>query len=267
VRTLHQLRTRIESEILLRGMILGLYVEDLSDGECLDLDADRLFPLASVIKTPIMAHCMRALDLAETIDLELSAPEFSQEDGSGVLTYLTSRVTLNMRDLIALSIIESDNLATNVLIRRAGMDAINQTMRDLGMAQTRLTHLIEDFPTLRQPGSNPGTPRDLGKLYRAIFRGELPNSAMMIDILCKQKYTSRLPYFLPDLDDLRVGHKTGTLNTLTHDSGLVLCPRFNYTICAFVQHDSITANASLLIARCSELVYRYMEQKHATQSR
>jgi beta-lactamase class A len=249
VRTLHQLRTRIESEILLRGMILGLYVEDLSDGECLDLDADRLFPLASVIKTPIMAHCMRALDLAETIDLELSAPEFSQEDGSGVLTYLTSRVTLNMRDLIALSIIESDNLATNVLIRRAGMDAINQTMRDLGMAQTRLTHLIEDFPTLRQPGSNPGTPRDLGKLYRAIFRGELPNSAMMIDILCKQKYTSR------------------TLNTLTHDSGLVLCPRFNYTICAFVQHDSITANASLLIARCSELVYRYMEQKHATQSR
>ena len=260
---------RIEAEILLSGMILGLYVEDLADGERLELNADRLFPLASVIKVPIMAHCMRAagtgsLDLAETIDMELSNPAFSQEDGSGVLTYLTSRVALNLRDLIALSIIESDNLATNVLIRRVGMDAINQTLRALGLSDTQLTHLIEDFPTLRQPGNNAGTARDLGMLYRAIFRGELRHSALMIEMLCKQKYTARLPYFLPDLDDLKVGHKTGTLNTLTHDTGLVMCPRFNYTICALVQHASTSANAALLIARCSELVYRVMERKYST---
>ncbi len=264
---LSELRTRIEAEILLSGMTFGFYVEDLADGESLEINADRSFPLASVIKVPIMAHYMQApgkglLNLSETIEMDLSDPAFSQEDGSGVLTYLTSRVALNLRDLIALSIIESDNLATNVLIRRVGMDAINQTMRDIGMASTCLTHMIEDFPTLRQTGNNAGTARDIGKLYRAIFCGEIPHHAEMIDILCKQKYTSRLPYFLPDLNDLKIGHKTGTLNTLAHDTGLVMCPRFNYTICALVQHESTTANAALLIARCSELVYRYMDGKY-----
>jgi beta-lactamase class A len=264
---LHELRTRIEAEILLSGMTLGLFVEDMADGERLELNAEHSFPLASVIKVPIVAHCLRAvgagmLDLSEIIEMDLSDPAFSQEDGSGVLTYLTSRIALNLRDLIALSLIESDNLATNVLIQRVGMDAINQSLGDWGMRQTQLTHLIEDFPKLRQPGNNAGTARDLGTLYRAIWYGEIPHHTLLIELLCKQKYTSRLPYFLPDLDDLKVGHKTGTLNTLTHDSGLVMCSRFNYSICALVQHDSTSANAALLIARVSELVYRYMERKH-----
>lgn len=266
--TLSALHDRITTELLLGGARVGLYFEDLADSESLSIQAETAFPLASVIKVPIMAHIMRsaasgAISLSDRIELDLSDPAWSQIDGSGVLTYLTSRIALNLRDLVALSIIESDNLATNCLIARVGIPAINETLQSLGMTQTTVTHVIEDFPTLRLPGSNPGTARDLGRLYKAIFNGALPHHDLMIDLLCKQKYTSRLPYFLPTDDELlRIGHKTGTLNTLTHDSGLIMHPRFNYTLSVLTQHQTTHANAALIIARCSEWVYRYVTSKY-----
>lgn len=262
------LRARLDGERLLTGALMGLYFEDLGDGESIALGAEQPYPLASVIKLPIVACLLEQADrghlrLDELIAMDLSDPAFSQEDGSGVLTYLTSRVALSLQDLAALSLIESDNLATNVLIDRLGMETVNAFCSARGLPGTRLTHRIENFAVLRQEGSNPGTARDLGTLLAAIVRRRIPYSGWLIGTLGKQKYTMRIPYFLPDDDDLHIGNKTGTLNTLTHDAAFVLHPRFAYTLTILTRHQTTSANAALLIARCSELIYRYVEAKYA----
>jgi beta-lactamase class A len=255
---------RLAAEALLLNANIGVYYEDLNSGETVMLNPDEPFPLASVIKVPVMVYVMVAaerglLKLEETLDLDLSAPEFEQPDGSGTLRHLTSQVALSLRDLAMLMMIDSDNLATNVLIERCGgFDPINAYLSELGLVQTRLNHLILDFPTLRKEGVNPGTAREISHLYALIHRNALPYSELMWDMLGRQKYTSRIPYFLPTEDEgLKIGNKTGSVNTLTHDSALIRHPQYAYTLTILTRHTTTTAIGALLIARCAELIHRY----------
>ena len=55
--------------------------------------------------------------------------------GSGVLNQMRSGVSLSLYDLIYLMISISDNLATDALINKVGVEAINRTTAELGMTQ------------------------------------------------------------------------------------------------------------------------------------
>ena len=68
----------------------------------------------------------------------------------------------------------SDNEATNVLIDRVGMDAVNRRLGRAGLAQTRLRRKMMDLEAARRGDENVGTPSEMRRLVETIYAGNGP---------------------------------------------------------------------------------------------
>ena len=215
---------------------LGVQVRYVHDDVEAGLNADDLFPAASVIKIPIMVETYRqaAARLLSLDDLLPVIPE-ERTDGSGVLKYLHAGLSLTVADAIELMIIVSDNTATNLLLRRAGAGAVNETMDALGLAQTRTAGPIRmanaEVPLSQMSRT---TPREIGALLTMMATGTLVSaeaSAAMVETLEHQIYSDMLPRYLPftyyperlglTAMPVRIAHKTGGLSGVRNDVGIV----------------------------------------------
>jgi beta-lactamase class A len=284
--TLHE---QIQGVIDRSGACFGVAVRHIESGEEVMIDADSYYPLASVVKIPILVEAF----------FQLKAGRFSLTDRwplrtedknlpSGILTFMEDGLTPTVRDLLTLMIIISDNTATDVLIKCLGKEAINQRMRDLGLEHIHLKmtvrELFEDIlpsadPTQdlyeldkevdRQgmpkasrayqmtPENNVGTPRELTQLLSLIFDGRTPDregSNQALDILLQQQINERLPRFLPT--GTRVAHKTGTLGPFRNDSGIIYVSDTSHvalSVFARCDHEGIPPSPQALWKRIVEI--------------
>lgn len=176
---------------------------------------------ASMIKVFIMAHAMdeaRAgrLDLAATLTLKSS----DKVGGAGVLAGYPTGTALTIERLIYLMITESDNIATNMLIDYLGMDAINSYIAASGYSHTALRRHMMDLDAARAGRENETTASDLGLFFRRLYSHECVAGydAQMIAVLLDQTDTEVFPAALPGA---RIAHKTGELDGLYDDGGIV----------------------------------------------
>ena len=113
----------------------ALYVKFTRSGEEIVFNADAMMDTMSVIKIPLLVTLLRAcdtaeLDLAQKYTLETRYKRF----GTGVLHAMDDGMVFSLRDAATLMIIESDNTATDYCFDAVGgPDAVNQTMRELGL--------------------------------------------------------------------------------------------------------------------------------------
>ena len=205
----------------------GLYWQDLTTGEELEVRGEESFEAASVIKLPILVELFRQLEAGEAREEEtFSIGEEAKLPSCGALNYLHTGLTVNLLDLGVLMIILSDNTATNLLIRRLGMERIQATMADLGMEVTRLRRLLFDSRAAEQGIQNTISPRETGRLLARLFRGEVVSPAAsqrMLQILGDQRLNGKLPFWLDG--KVKCAHKTGEDRNITHDVGIIYAPR------------------------------------------
>jgi len=150
-------------------------------------------------------------------------------------------------------IIVSDNAAANLLLDIISMDTINQILLELGLSVTRVTHRLEDFDELEDPLKNPTTSYEMMCLLELLYQECIPLSQRIIEILKQQRFNSRLPFLLPD--DLKIAHKTGSLQHAFHDVGIIYSPVGNYILCVLTEKMPSRAIAELVIAEMSRTVY------------
>lgn len=104
----------------------------------------------------------------------------------------------------------SSNLATNILVEKAGAEKVSQTMRSYGADSIRVLRGVEDIKAYEQGLSNRTTAFDEAVIYERLARGEAVSeeaSRQMIDILKKQHFSEMIPAELPER--VEVAHKTG----------------------------------------------------------
>ncbi|MCA1554454.1 MAG: class A beta-lactamase-related serine hydrolase, partial [Chloroflexi bacterium] len=124
--------------------MLGVAARDLASAREVLLNADEVFPTASMAKIPILLELYRQhesgkLLLGETLTLR----KRGRVGGSGVIVYMDDALTLNLRNLAVLMMSISDNSATNALVERLGIDNINGAMRAAGMTNSHLHRKIK----------------------------------------------------------------------------------------------------------------------------
>ncbi len=118
---------------------LGLYAKHIESGKELAIDADKIFPLGSVFKIPVMMEVFRqAHERLISMDEKLKLESKYYCIGSGILQYLSPGVELSVRDLVTLMIIATDNTASEMLWKRIGIQRVNMLMRELGLAKTSI---------------------------------------------------------------------------------------------------------------------------------
>jgi|WetSurMetagenome_2_1015567.scaffolds.fasta_scaffold130504_1 beta-lactamase class A len=239
--------------VVCKGLTMSLEVQH---------NPDVVFASASLIKLPILVAIMVSakkglLDLDTLLAVDHSTIPEDDLEGSGIIIRLTSPLKLTIRDLCVLMIIASDNYATNMLIDLLGMQTINQTLESLGLVNTRVTCMISHFEKLRNIDRNPITPAETCRLLEMIYRGELPNSELMQEILRRQIYGTRIPMLLPyEDDDLIIAHKTGTLKTVAHDAGFLRTSRGDYILCVLTQRQPAVTDTNMAIAQLSANIYQ-----------
>ena len=194
-------------------------------GERLEYHPDLPQVAASVIKIPVMVEAFRRreaglLDFSEEVTLR---PE-DKMPSCGALTYMHDGLRVQVRDLVTLMIILSDNTATNLLIDRLGIDAVNRTARELGLsAGTCLRRRLFDAERSRQGIENTVTAGDMAALLDKMLRGDLISpaaSAEMLRILGDQRLNGKMPFYLHSRG-IGCAHKTGEDDGITHDVGII----------------------------------------------
>jgi beta-lactamase class A len=139
--------------------VLGIALKDLSTGKTFLLNEREVFPQASSIKIAVLYEVFKQaeegrLELDELVALE----ESRKVEGSGVLFHLgRPSLSLSIRDLAVLMIVLSDNTATNLLIDKVGLEAVNKRMDALGLPKTRLRRKMMDLKAAAEGRENVST--------------------------------------------------------------------------------------------------------------
>ena len=135
--------TKLRSEIIktskeVRGQF-GFFMKHLESGKEIAIDADKIFPLGSVFKIPLMVEVFRQVDAGLiSMDEKIKLEPRNMCIGSGILQYLSPGLELTVRDLLTLMIIATDNTASEMLWKRIGIQSVNMLIRDLGLAKTSI---------------------------------------------------------------------------------------------------------------------------------
>jgi beta-lactamase class A len=238
---------------------VGIAVRDLGTGETLAYNGDTLFPMASTYKVAVAAKILSLLD-AGSLSLEEKLPRLGRP--------------VPVRTLLEMSLTLSDNEATDALVARAGgPQAVNDWVHAAGIKGLRVDSNTRDLlARAKVPGTGFGdeaamesglssaqrdardmpnigfaadprdtaTPRAMDDLLGAIRQGRVlrpQTSALMLSIMerCRTG-KARLRAMLPP--GTRIAHKTGTLNGLGNDTGIVTLPDGRmFVISVFVMKD------------------------------
>ncbi|EOR27554.1 beta-lactamase [Clostridium sartagoforme AAU1] len=186
---------------------ISIYYKNLDTEEEYLLNPDRYYIAASTTKVPL---CMMILDQvfegALNLEDEIYYEEEDDEDGSGVLYYLEDVTNVTIGEAVRLSIIESDNVAKNML-RRISEISITDYLIDITGDESIP---YENYITARQ-------------LYVVLDRlYENPNNnpyyELLIDYMTKTVFHDRLDKYIPH--DI-VAHKIGDYYRYYHDCGII----------------------------------------------
>jgi beta-lactamase class A len=169
---LAKLRARVQAVDARLDGVLGVYVRDLATGATVELRPDEVFPTASSIKLAVLYELYRQAEEGRVELAEATRPPVPRVLGGGVLQELGDRVSLTWRDLAVLMMGWSDNGATNVLVRRVGLDAVNRRLDAAGLARTRLRRQMMDLEAARRGDENVSTPREMARLAEIVASGE-----------------------------------------------------------------------------------------------
>ncbi len=201
---------------------VGIAIEDLATGLTSGINASESLPAASTIKIPVMVEVFKQMEagtLALNTVVHLEARD--KDYGWGDLADARLGTARSVRALLWAMITQSDNTATNMLIRMVGRRQINVTMDDLGLERTHLTDDIRSQTNAIRYALRT-SPRDMVQLLDAIARNRLVDtwsSKQMLAILTGQTHNSLLPMSLPK--EIKIAHKTGSLHDTLNDVGIV----------------------------------------------
>ena len=216
-----------------------LYAKNLDTGATFGIRETDPVRTASTIKLPIMAAVFDAVAREKATWTELLTVTAAEKvGGTGVLgSEISDGVQLPLRDVVHLMIVLSDNTATNMLLERFTADAVNAYLDKIGIKTTRSMRKVRGDSGKPNPnegwsaagklaenqkyGLGMSTPLDMVAILEKLEKGELVSpeaSKEMIAILKRNQDTNCIRR---RIGDLPVANKTGSLDALRSDVGIV----------------------------------------------
>ena len=208
-----------------------------------------------MIKLLILAEYMQQVD-AGMLDPDgiHVLDESDMVGGAGVVAGSSSGAMFTYDELARHMIKYSDNTAANILIDTLGMEAINHRASALGLAQTELQRKMMHFDG---DAENYMSANDAAALLCGIAQHGLASdstSEVAESYLLEQADSEGLVAGLPS--SVRFGHKTGALDSVRHDGGIVY-GESPYVIVVLTSLDEAKANS--LMEEISRMVYEALE--------
>ncbi len=283
------LRGQLHARIAQHHGKVGLVLLDLASGDSLSIRGDEPFPTASNIKVPVLIQLFSQVQAGLIhLDDPVVMLDVDRVGGSGVLQFFDAPLRITMKDAATFMISQSDNTATNLIVDKLGIRAVNERMDSLGYHHTRLWAKVGrsrttsiDPDSSRVWGLGVTTPMEMARMFVTIYRGEAVSrdaSEKMIAMLREQAWGSNeIPRYLPA--GTVAAHKTGSVNASRNDCGIVYAPRpkgkevsdppetggRDYVLCVFTTGNEdqswkpVDNAAEVLIGDLSRIVWETLE--------
>ena len=238
----------------------AVYVWEYSSANEVAINADEVFPAASIIKLPILFELFRKIDRSEQdgsnstiLSKKLLYNSRNKTSGSGELQYSPLNRYYSVDYLAKIMITHSDNSATNMLIEEAGgKGAINSSLRSMGMDKIRLENRLPDLE-----GTNKISARQLATLLYNIDNPNFLSDKSKITIkeyMANVENRRLLQAGLPP--EAILIHKTGDIGTMLGDAGVVYAQNGRkYIVVILVKRPFNDYSARDMIQQASKIIY------------
>lgn len=246
---------------------IGIYVKNLRTGKTVSLNADTIFPTASIVKVPILVGIMDKLERKElTYDSALVYKDSLLYAGSDILGSFKNNEKILLKKVIMLMLTTSDNTASLWLQSLAGGGSrINEIMEMLGLKDTRVNSRTpgrEEYRSKYQWGQT--TPKEMGTLFEKIYRNEVFSATAcerMMRCLGRNYWDedeaiSQIP------PTIEVFSKNGCVNASRSEVMIVNAHKNPYVFCIFTKNNKDTRwthdnEAWALARKISKLLWEY----------
>lgn len=247
--------------------------KNLQTGEEILIREHESFHAASTMKTPVMIEVFKQaaagkFSLNDSIVIKnefksiVDGSVFSLdsiEDSEHLLYKQLGKKKL-LSELVYNMIIVSSNLATNIIIELVDAKNVTETMRSYGAKDMQVLRGVEDDKAYQQGLNNTTMAFDLMVIFEKIATGKAVSpeaSDAMVDILLDQQFNEIIPAKLPK--DVKVAHKTGSITSVHHDSGIVYLPDGRKYVLVFLSKGfKEEAIANEAMATVSEMIYQHV---------
>jgi beta-lactamase class A len=229
------MRSGLEARIAQHKGVVGVAVIDLASGETLSIRGDERFPTASNIKIAVLLELFTQVERGRiSLSDPLALLKVDQVGGSGILQHFDTPLQLTVKDAATFMVNQSDNTATNLIVDKLGVRAVNERMDSLGYPGTKLWAKVSRS---RQTSINPDssrvwglgvtTPMESARMFASMYKGEAVSadaSKQMINMARNQAWGyNEIPRYLPA--GVAVAHKTGSVSATRNDCGIVFTQR------------------------------------------
>jgi beta-lactamase class A len=223
----------LDDFVAANGDKFGIVVKDMKSGETAAINPSRQITSASLYKLFVAQRIYQRIDLGQL--------DYGQAAGGGTGRTIEGclRVMINV----------SDNACGRALGTLLGWGAQDAALRAEGYKET----------SLRTPQQT--SAEDVAMLFDRLYSGTLvspPSSQRFMDLLKDQRVNNRLPQGLPA--GTVIVHKTGDLDGVVHDAGIVYGPKTDYIVVVTSGPWSTPGNAPAMFADLSAKLWHYFEQ-------
>jgi beta-lactamase class A len=250
---------------------IGIYVKNLRTGAVVNLNADSVFPTASIVKIPIM---LGVVDKMQKGELHYDSSHIYKDSllyaGEDILGSFKDGEKIALKKIMMLMLTTSDNTASLWLQKLAGTGIrINQILDSLGFKNTRVNSRTpgrEDNRTLFGWGQT--SPSEMGTLFEKIYRSQVFSPAAcerMMRLLGRNYWDedeaiSMIPPYI------EVFSKNGCVDASRSEAMIVNAPNNPFVFCVFTKNNkdkswTHTNEAWVLERKISALLWKYFEPK------
>lgn len=211
---------------------VGIYVYNLKTNKEAAVNADTIFPTASVVKVPILIEVFKQINAGKlNLNDTLVYDAKRKYGGAGLMQFYKDSTVTDLRTLTSLMITVSDNTTSLWCQELVGGGAvINQTMADLGLVHTRVNSRTEGrTEDWERYGWGQTTPREMVSLMVKMRKRDLIDAAAsdeMYRIMSNSFYTdyslSQIPPYV------QTAAKQGMVNKSRSEVVMVNAPNGDY---------------------------------------
>lgn len=243
----------------------GVYIRNLKTGKTVAINADSVFPTASIVKIPILVGIMDKINRGElSYHQELVYKDSLLYAGSDILGSFRNGEKVTLAKVIMLMLTTSDNTASLWLQSLAGTGKrINELLDSAGFIFTRVNSRTPGRESNRgQYGWGQTTPFEMATLMQKIYEGKIISDSLskrMIRMLGRNYWDEQAISVIPPT--VFVASKNGAVNA-SRSEVLLVMGRQPYLLSLFTKNNkdtgwSDTNEAWVLAKKISALVWEH----------
>lgn len=234
----------------------SIVVKNVKTEETYSFNENKVYPTASLYKLWIMATAFSQIERGilkenESISEDIANLNRVFNLASGSAELENGTISFTVASALHQMITISHNYAALLLTQKVKLSEVKSFLVSHGFGES--TIISEGPPTT--------TASDIALFLEKLYKGQLgskESTNKMLDLLKKQELNNKLPRGLPK--GTIIAHKTGELDSYSHDGGIVYAKNGDYII-VVLSDTNFPPGAEERIGKISQAVYDYFQSK------